>query len=357
MPSQFSTDWVVNDTLRTPTAYYVMQSGDKEHLQSTMVSSALPSTPKAVNTSSAVTSRFLMFSKAVMSNNHTNGRPRGRNGVVSPSVSPNPHPLPATPPPPPHPPDLPRTKTEGAHSGEQSSVTTLTTPSERSQLVCPELAVNYSSSLIGSRCGQLSKRQRELEQKLASLQRELRERQLLLVHKHAQAQIESHSEREDSFLSRRSCSLEPSPPVEVMQVDGAPADSLGSRADCQRLDSVATPISSDLSGYCGGTTTSMSSLSGESSSLLDWSIESDRKPDMAREEGCTVQSATHIQQQLELLEGMVDEEMTDESSDEEEGEEAPSFLRRMRWVLVRRGFIVVWVNAALCTRVDICMHL
>lgn len=344
MPSQFSTDWVVSGTLRTPTAYYDMQSGDKEHLRGTMVSSALPSTPKSANASSEVASRFLVFSKAVMANGH----PRGRNGVVSPSLSPSPpHPSPTLPPRPPSPPNRPRAKTEGAHSSEQSSLTSST---ERNQLVCPELAVNYSSSLIGNRGSQLSTRQRELERKLASLKKELGKKQLLVVHKHAQAQLESHAKRRDTSVSSRSCSMEaspltPIPPVEVMQVDGAPANPLGLRGDCQRLDSTTTTVSSEGSGcYCDRATShSVSSLLDESSSL-DWSTELELR---GKVEG---QAATHVQKQLECLQGLVDEEMTEGSSDEEEGEETPQMGSESRWVAVggRPGLVTRWVYNYTC---------
>ncbi len=327
MPSQFSTDWIVNGSLCTPTAYYVMQSRDKEHLQSTMVSSANPSTPTAHNKRSEVASRFLVFTKAVMANNCTNGCPRGRNGVVSPHADPSPSPPPSPPP------TLPPAKTEAAHSSEQSSVTTSNAPSERSQLVCPELAVNYSTSLISGRNSQLSTRQRELERTLASVQRQLRERQLLLAHKHAQAQVESHSNRRESSVFTRSCSMEPSPvipspPVEVMQVDGAPADPLGSRGTCQRLNSTAT--SSEDFGNCGDANTYSASLLDESSSL-DWSTESE--PNLGRRSrGDVSQLATRLQHQLECLEGMVDEEMTEGSSDEEGGELIDP-VAGTRWVL------------------------
>lgn len=81
---------------------------------------------------------------------------------------------------------LPPTCTEGATTGQDSSVTVL--PDE-SRLVCPEVAVHFSGTLLSNRVGMLSTRQCELEARLATLQRRLRQKQLLLVHQHAHSHL------------------------------------------------------------------------------------------------------------------------------------------------------------------------
>ena len=76
--------------------------------------------------------------------------------------------------------------TEGTSSGEDSSVTVL---SDEARLVCPEVAVHFSGTLLSSRVGLLSACQSELEARLVRLQKRLREKQLLLVQGHAHSQL------------------------------------------------------------------------------------------------------------------------------------------------------------------------
>lgn len=90
----------------------------------------------------------------------------------------------ASPPPP---------KTEGEHSNDQSSHTDL---SNRGRLMCPELAITYTGTLIGKRAGCLANKQKELEHRMTILQRKLRVRQLHMVHSHVSKQLLFNSEQE-----------------------------------------------------------------------------------------------------------------------------------------------------------------
>ena len=79
----------------------------------------------------------------------------------------------------------PPTCTEGT-STQDSSVTVL---SDEARLVCPEVAVHFSGTLLSSRVGVLSACQTQLEARLKTLQQRLRQQQLLLVHQHTHSQL------------------------------------------------------------------------------------------------------------------------------------------------------------------------
>ena len=81
--------------------------------------------------------------------------------------------------------------TEGTTTGENSSITVL---SDETRLVCPEVAVHFSGTLLSSRVTLLGSSQCELEARLVRLQRRLREKQLLLVHHHVANQLMQPSE-------------------------------------------------------------------------------------------------------------------------------------------------------------------
>lgn len=107
---------------------------------------------------------------------HCNGAvTEGENGWTSGSGD-------YTPPPP--------TCTEGTSTGQDSSVTVL---SDEARLVCPEVAVHFSGTLLSSRVGVLSVCQTGLEARLTKLQQKLRQKQLLLVHHHTRNQLKDRS--------------------------------------------------------------------------------------------------------------------------------------------------------------------
>ena len=303
MPSQFSTQWINNRTaapLRKP-SYYDMQSSEKNPL-CTMVASTLPSSRKP-----EMANRMVIISKTALVN-HCAGKLPPKNGVVK-------APLATTT-------IDPRPKTEGQHTNsEQESLTCDETNHRR--LVYPELSLSYTKSLMSKRSVQLSSRQHGLESRLASLQRQLRTRQLSLVNRHARMQVKSHEDiAQTRKLSQSSPALarkdgveslshmdaepvlvrQPDPSHSMIQVDGAPADPLTPRTEYRRVDSIATTPSD---GGVMSDESPFASFSSESS-LMEEDV---------------VPVATQIQQQLECLEGMVEDDLTESSSDEEEWNE------------------------------------
>lgn len=96
--------------------------------------------------------------------------------------------------PPPRPPTTllsNQTKTRGSHSNEQgsSSTTSLGDQSQHRRLVCPELAINYTGTLMSHRAGQLVSGQRDLEARFSNITRKLRQKQLRGVLGHARKQL------------------------------------------------------------------------------------------------------------------------------------------------------------------------
>ena len=200
-------------------------------------------------------------------------------------------------------------KTEGAHSSDQSSITN---QSNSSRLMCPELAISYSSSLIGKRTNYLASKQKVLEKQVASLQQKVRLRQLHLVHSFACKQIceqeESQTHKHDSLsvegsastLTGSDCSMLTDTPsrVEVMplpiQVDGACDDAFLPQTEVSR-------------GMDGGEVR----MRGEDSFS---SVESYVSSVPSEAEGSEVKI---ISTQLRSLEELMDSDLTEYSSDEE----------------------------------------
>ncbi len=195
-------------------------------------------------------------------------------------------------------------QTKGEHSNDHGS---LTDQPNSSRLMCPDLAISYTGTLVNKRAGYLATKQKTLENKVASLQNRVRRRQLEVVHSHASRQlsfIQSHQEEghmsesgSASTLTGSECSMDLSPPhPEILplpiQVDGASDDAFlpdegGREAEVRRR--------------------------GEDSfSSLESFVSSVASEDGGGDEGDT------IGVQLETLERLMDADVTDESSDEEE---------------------------------------
>ena len=315
MPSQFSSSWISSSTappLRSP-AGHVMSSSNNS-LQDRMVSGA-PHNSSGLSDSEA-TSCITTLSKTMMQSSRVKLPRKKRNGVVtplplSPSSSPN---------------NYASSQTERRDPSDKKFQTAITNlGSTRSRMVCPELAIGYTGSLVSNRADQLASNQCQVELRLALLQRKLRERQLSVVHNHAKKQLECDPTEYSPLPRRRKssgsrsltsvCTTESLVDVEMIdcdlpiQVDGALDDAfLHSRVDCQRHASLATTSSE-------GTRT-------------------------ADDSGCDLEfegiapAVTRLQQRLEEVEGLVDGDMTEDSSDEEEGEERVHVLR--------------WVGKCLC---------
>ena len=307
MPSQFSSSWISSSTappLRSPGGH--VMSNSSISLQERMVSGA-PHNSSGLS-DSETTSCFTAFSKTTMQSSRVKLPRKKRNGVVtpcpcSPSSSPN---------------NSSQT-TRRAPSDKKFQTAISNLGSTRSRMVCPELAIGYTGSLVSSRVDQLSSNQCQVELRLALLQRKLRERQLSVVHDHAKKQLECDPTQYSPLPRRRKssgsrsltsvCTTESLVDVEMIdcelpiQVDGALDDAfLHSRVDYQRHASLATTSSE-------GTRT-------------------------ADDSGCDLEfegiapAATKLQQRLEEVEGLVDGDMTEDSSDEEEGEEERAHVLR-----------------------------
>ena len=180
MPSQFSSSWISSSTappLRSPAGH--VMSNSSISLQERMVSGA-PHNSSGLS-DSEMTSCFTAPSKTMMQSSRVKLPRKKRNGVVTPcscssSSSPN---------------NCTSSQTERRAPSDKKFQTAISNlGSTRSRMVCPELAIGYTGSLVSSRVDQLSSKQCQVELRLALLQRKLRERQLSVVHDHAKKQLE-----------------------------------------------------------------------------------------------------------------------------------------------------------------------
>lgn len=71
--------------------------------------------------------------------------------------------------------------------------------SNRDWLMCPELAIGYTGSLMGKRMASLATKQRDLERRVSLLQHKVRLGQLSVVHLHACKQLSFDSNEQGSF--------------------------------------------------------------------------------------------------------------------------------------------------------------
>lgn len=313
MPSQFSSSWISSSAappLRSPAGH--VMSSSSQGLQDRMVSGA-PHNGSGLH-DSEMASCITALSKTMMQSSRVKLPRKKRNGVItsrplSPSSSPNNHASPQT------------ERSESSEKKPQTAIPNL--GSTHSRMVCPELAIGYTGSLISGRAEQLVSNQCQLELRLALLQRKLRERQLSVVHSHTKKQLECDPTQYSPLPRRRKssgsrsltsvCTTESLVDVEMIdcdlpiQVDGSLDDAfLHPRVDCQRHGSLVTTSSE-------GTHT-------------------------ADDSGCDLElegiapAVTRLQQRLKELEGMVDGYMTEDSSDEEEEEGEEERGRVSRWV-------------------------
>ena len=209
--------------------------------------------------------------------------------------------------------------TKGAHSSDQSS---LTNHSNSSRLICPKLAIRYAGNLVTRKAGDLASKQKVLEKHVAFLQKSIRQRQLRLIHTHTSTQlkffentsnlsdtlksdplnqggslalpIQVDGASDDAFVAQVSSSgASTLIGSEVMEVDCTDVRDLSSRRRCEdSFSSFESYVSNSGSSYVG--------------SEMDWTFGQ-------RSVGC-------VKAQLASLEALVDPDLTDTSSDEDEGE-------------------------------------
>ena len=250
-----------------------------------------------------------------------------------------------------------QTKTRGAHSNEQgSSTTSLGDQSQHRRLVCPELAINYTGTLMSHRAGQLVSGQRDLESHYSNITRKLRQKQLRGVLSHARKQLHFQdkttscgdeyrkvgdlagslgSTKSDSLSSVASsdASSDKTEPMETsesqqdvsehqlpIQVDGASDERLSS---VSHIEDQPVPSSNEGVGlkplYPSGSGADKDDVFQEECA----SLSSERRP---KESNSSIDGSFKcIEQQLLGLRNMMDDDATDSSSDEEE--EAPPFTR------------------------------
>lgn len=184
------------------------------------------------------------------------------------------------------------TKTLGASSSDATSLTS------QERVVCPELAINYANTVISSRLGSLNSKQSELESKMVRLSERLRRKQLQLANGHARKQLDFYDGNRSTKTNNSVLSTTDLSEVEVdlakalpVQVDGASEDKMAKRE-------LLSPIKAEHS--------------------FSSSLESTFQEDV---------SLAQIEGRLEFSRQMVDEDITDCSSDEEAETEVLSSQR------------------------------
>lgn len=212
-----------------------------------------------------------------------------------------------------------QTKTEGSHTRELS--TDCRSSNERTRLLCPELAINFTSKLMSNRSGQLTNKQKSLESELLKVQKKLQAKQLDNIHTHALSQLDFHRSSDSEIKSDDdSASLPNLECVEAientlsLQVDGSSEDVFLKPAE---------PLVSIVSNDEDPSLKPSEDLSFESSLQNETT---------ATESESILKASLRLQQRLETAVGCVDDEgeLTDCSSDEEQniGEDAARKLER-----------------------------
>lgn len=260
-----------------------------------------------------------------------------------------------------------QTKTKGAHSSEQgSSRTSLGDQSEHRRLVCPELAINYTGTLMSNRGGQLTSNQRQLESSFSTITRKLREKQLRGVLSHAKKQLHFQDKTTScdkykvgdlagSLGSSKSDSLSSVASSSDTQSDKAePMDAFeGKQQDVceQALPIQVDGASDERLSLASHTEDQAVAGSNQGEELKPAYVATLDKDDVFREESASLDGKSTleqcakegdstaagdlddggmkcIEQQLLGLQSMMDDDVTDSSSDEEE--ETPQITR---WVI------------------------
>lgn len=215
-------------------------------------------------------------------------------------------------------------KTRGESSNETSDMSLVCgSESNRDWLMCPELAMGYTGTVIGRRANCLSSKQKDLEQRVTALQRKVRQRQLNVVRSHARKQLNfeqsepvnsSMGETSTSSLNVSDCSMDSHPSTShapwplPIQVDGASDDTF-------------LPVHQDLTrggGEEGDVMHGERTRNQDSFSSLDSSYLSSVSSEA--EEG----GHRSVKAQLASLQGLLDVDLTEASSDEEEEGEGPA---------------------------------
>lgn len=188
------------------------------------------------------------------------------------------------------------TKTEGGHSNDESS---FTHQSNAQRLVCPELAISYASTIIHSRVGALSTKQSSLDSRLVELNRKLRKGQLKLAQSHAKRQLNFYklSKEVGSHINLASTSFEA---TDISQTEHGQSDGVTCNSFPIQVDGA-----SDDSFLSLGVKTESSYTGCESFSSLESSLQ---------DEECVW---AQVGQRLDITRYLVDDEITDCSSDEE----------------------------------------
>ncbi len=209
-------------------------------------------------------------------------------------------------------------KTEGFHSNEGS---TLTGHCDEGRLICPQDAVHQTDELVTSRVAELSERQKELALRFASLERSIEEKQMKLISQHLSCQITNSEESrageeaEGSGFNETVVSQWSFP----IQVDGASDDTFLSLSlsemevvhddvDMEGVVNANLPPTKNRCEESFSSIDSLASIGSVSNSYLD--SEGDT-PSKRRSENVLKAHATSIS-------ALLDEDLTESSSDEEE---------------------------------------
>ena len=249
-----------------------------------------------------------------------------------------------------------QTKTRGAHSNEQGSSTSLGDQSRHRRLVCPELAINYTGTLMSNRAGHLVSSQRDLELRFSTVSRKLREKQLRGVFSHTRKQLHFQDKTTSSdkvvdlagsLSSTKSDSLLSVASSDVRSDKGEPMDTAAEGQQATQ-DVCEQPLPIQVDGASDERISLVEDQliagSNQGEGLKPAYLTTADKDDVFREEGASLSlksasehhadkesdtssdgSMKRIQQQLVGLCSMMDDDVTDSSSDEEE--ETPQITR------------------------------
>lgn len=224
-------------------------------------------------------------------------------------------------------PDSPMTK--GAHSNDQSS---LTNHCNSSRLICPKLAIRHAGKLVTRRAGELANKQKVLEKYISFLQKDIRQRQLKVMHAHASMQLEFIENTEHETRTAESSSTlsdtgkldslaHVGPLALPIQVDGASDDTF--LAQVSSGENVTIKAETVAVGCADARALPGRTRCEDSFSSLESYLSSCGSSYVGSEVECMLEkrSVACLRAQVASLEALLDPDMTDTSSDEDDGEE------------------------------------
>ena len=218
-------------------------------------------------------------------------------------------------------------KSQAAHSNEQSSVTS---HCNSGRLICPQHALQHASGLVSKKAAKLASKQKLLQERVITLEQQIREKQLSLISRHIGSQMSLVENRGhnldrtgDSSIggdAERSASTPGGQLPFPIQVDGASDDAFLSQVSLPESDMFGGE-SSEVEASSANCMPSRSRCDDSFSSLESYATTSSGSSSYLTSEGDSLSGRRAVKcakAHATSVAGLLDPDLTDTSSDEED---------------------------------------